>query len=554
MNPDHSNYNPALDHFREYYTTCCTWTGSTCEDTFSQRKKDSSVVCPVPLEYTARPQYILEKGLQRKVNFALAPDTYQDKAILDVIDDAFQFKVDSVDDCVSVCDPFSFRHFQYASKTRTCICIKQQRALLTLTGDKNRMGFQMYDYTLGLINNAHEMCYCEGFALVDGIPKACPSGRYSSKLTPCSATCELCPTGKFSTPGSSECGGCLPGEIQSSAVSCSKCPIGFYAESGDVKCSECPVATFASAEGSSKCTECAAGKFQHPPLKGQSDPQTCRICPGGWSQNKLQSTSCISCGVGKYTNGDQALSCISCAAGKYQNLNNQASPSACKNCLAGKYQNSAGQSGCKNCGGGVYQNQNGQTGCKNCPTGQYQNQAYQTGCKSCPGGQYQNQNRQTGCKHCAKGYYQNQARQTGCKTCPSGQYTDQNARSGCKGCGNLYGGYKWVTSPSPHTSYEYTCDQYKACTWAGYWQRDCGSKSNAQGKSASGYGDYYRKCCNYQQNYFHEFNWWSGNYARGSSQCTSSSSGGFGLAGFTRASSGRGGIMNCAPPTYGRSE
>lgn len=30
MNPDHPNYNPALDHFREYYSTCCDWTGDTC--------------------------------------------------------------------------------------------------------------------------------------------------------------------------------------------------------------------------------------------------------------------------------------------------------------------------------------------------------------------------------------------------------------------------------------------------------------------------------------------------------------------------------------------
>ena len=540
--------------YNEYYTTCCTWTGSACVDKYTQREKDRSVVCPVPLEFTARPQYIIEKGLQRKVDFVLAPDFYQNKLIVDVIDDDFKFEVESVDDCVSVCNPFSFRHFQYASKTKTCICIKQQKELLQFTGDRNRMGFQLYDYTLGLIKNAHEMCYCEGFALVDGIPKACPSGRYSSKLTPCSATCELCPTGKFSTPGSSECGGCLPGEIQSSAISCSKCPVGKYAESGDIACTPCPVATFASAEGSSFCTQCDAGRFQHPPLTGQTSSDTCRICPGGWSQGQLQSTSCNSCGTGKYTDGQEATSCKNCAAGKYQNLNNQDSSSACKDCPKGWYQNQASASGCKGCGTGHYTDQVARTVCKYCTGGRYQNQYYQGGCKNCGKGYYQDQNKQAGCKSCTPGKYQNQYTQRNCKECSPGYYSTSYRQHGCKSCGSLYSGYRWVTSPKPRVSWEYTCDQYKPCTWKGYWQRDCGTKSNAQGRSASGYGDYYRKCCNYQQNYFHEFNWWSGNYATGSSQCYSSSKGGFGLSGFSRKDSGRGGIKNCEPPTSGKSE
>ena len=555
------------DSLQSFYSQCCRWTGITCVDKYTQQEKARSVVCPVPLDFTARPQYILEKGLQRKVNFILAPERYQNKLLVDFIDDAFKFQVQSVDDCLSVCNPFSFRHFQYASKTKTCICIKQQRELLEFTGDKHRMGFQLYDYTLGLIKNAHEMCYCEGFALVDGIPKACPSGRYSSKLTPCSATCELCPTGKFSTPGSSECGGCLPGEIQSSAISCSKCPVGKYAESGDISCTDCPVATFASAEGSSFCTQCDAGRFQHPPLTGQNVSTTCRICPGGWSQGQLQSTSCNSCGTGKYTNGDEAPACISCAAGKYQDLNNQDSSTACKDCAVGKYQNSAGQSSCESCDPGKYQNQVGQIKCKDCNKGYYQNQGGQSGCKNCGGGYYQNQNKQTGCKGCPKGWYQNQDRQTGCKTCDHGQYTDQNSRSGCKKCGTsgngrngLYSGYKWVTSPHPHVSYEYTCDQYKPCGSSAWWQKDCGTKSNAQGKSGSGYGDYYRKCCNYQDNFFCSSSGWlcdtfgGGRDAQGSARCSSSSGGGFGLSGFVRKDTGRGGISNCEPPTDGKKE
>lgn len=30
MTPSRSNYNPALDHFRDYYEACCDWTGSAC--------------------------------------------------------------------------------------------------------------------------------------------------------------------------------------------------------------------------------------------------------------------------------------------------------------------------------------------------------------------------------------------------------------------------------------------------------------------------------------------------------------------------------------------
>ena len=30
LNPDHPNYNPVLDRYRNYYEACCDWTGSAC--------------------------------------------------------------------------------------------------------------------------------------------------------------------------------------------------------------------------------------------------------------------------------------------------------------------------------------------------------------------------------------------------------------------------------------------------------------------------------------------------------------------------------------------
>jgi len=413
-----------------FYNTCCKKSGTECVDKYTPQQK-TSLECPVALKPTVRPQYILDKGLRRKADYTLAPAHWQNKAIKDVIDDDLKIQVGGVEECLNVCDPYKFRHFQYAGKTRTCICIKQQRDELTLTGDPNRNEFKIYDFTVGLIHNAHDMCYCEGFSLLNGIPKSCPKGRYSSKLTPCSATCELCPVGKFSTPGSSECGGCVPGEIQTSPTECSKCDAGKFSEIGDIECTDCPPSTYSEEKGASACTQCAAGTFADPNLTGQTSSNVCQNCPAGYEQSEPQQTSCDICVGGKFSAAG-ASSCSGCQAGKYHTLTGQTSSASCIDCPNGYYSDTIGQSSCKECDAGRYQDQHGQTSCKACSVGRASYGKGKSLCSTCSAGKYANAG-WNACGDCYYGYYSSSGWEN-CAYCPQGYWQDQLGQSACKAC------------------------------------------------------------------------------------------------------------------------
>lgn len=134
-----------------------------------------------------------------------------------------------------------------------------------------------------------------------------------------------------------------------------------------------------------------------------------------------------------------------------------------------------------------------------------------------------------------------------CVDCPVGYYQTEIGQSRCYSCGKLYAGFKWVDAES-RDIYSVACDQYKECVRGDIDVKDC--SDHAFGRSESGYGHYWRKCCVYQQNYFHEFNWFSSNYVLGDEQCTEA----FKLTGYTRVSSGLAGLLSCNPPTYGINE
>ena len=134
-----------------------------------------------------------------------------------------------------------------------------------------------------------------------------------------------------------------------------------------------------------------------------------------------------------------------------------------------------------------------------------------------------------------------------CMDCPVGYYQTEVGRSRCYPCGNLYAGFKWVSAETKD-SYSIACDQYKECVRGDTDVSDCAN--NATGRSQSGYGHYWRKCCVYPQHHFHEFNWWSNNYILGDEQCTKE----YKLLGYTRVSSGLAGVQGCNPPSYGMDE
>lgn len=527
----------------DFAKTCCVWDEGLCKE------KHNYSPCPGGLKETTKSQLILPKGLRRLNRMVLSDERYQSQ----VYDSALwkvEHDVSMKEECITKCDLYMFRHVAYDPTRRKCICIREPLSSLDRTGDVLNRGLQLYDFTKGLVNNAHDMCHCEGFAIVNGVPKACPSGRYSSKKTRCSSTCELCPVGQFSDEGATECGACVAGQIQVDINTCQDCPAGQYSKAGDISCTLCSPGTYSLDSGSPTCAECQPGMF-HNGQVGSTSASDCQNCPAGWSQNERRSTLCKECGFGHYS-GTGSSSCLACPTGRYQSQTRQTSPDACTLCWTGEYQDQQGHRWCKPCNPGKYQDQRGAILCKECATGQYQNQVKQTGCKSCPTGQYQDLQKQTGCKHCAKGMYQDQSGQSGCKYCVDGQYADQTGRSACKSCGSLIdSSFKWVNSPPVHVSFEKSCDQYSPCEF-GVAYADCGTTSNAYGR-LSGYGDEYRRCCNYQQNYFcsNQGSLIFCQTAEGDSQCSSSSGGGFGLTGFRYTFSGRDGLLSCDPPTNG---
>ena len=377
------------------------------------------------------PQYILQAGMQRRIGNELAAESYQKKAIKDDLFNSELYPSDTPEGCKVHCDPYKYRHFQFSNRDKTCQCIKKEKSLLTLTGDPNDMDYEIHDFSAGLIDSPHEMCFCEGFYLVDGQAQACPVGKYSSKLTPCSAACTNCPVGQFSDAGASECGACVAGQIQTSPTSCSKCAAGQYAKAGAIKCSKCETGKYAIGAGAGACTLCPTGKYQYPEATGTTT-NTCQDCPEGWEQPNMEQTDCEICGKGKYTTSEGTTECSVCGSGKYQNQNGQTSADACHGCSAGQYQNQNGQSGCKNCAAGKYQSQTGKTSCLPCGGGKYQSQTGKTSCATCSAGK-SSASGSNGCGTCSAGQYSSAGSST-CSPCNVGKYQTQAGQGSCITC------------------------------------------------------------------------------------------------------------------------
>lgn len=380
---------------------------------------------------TGGPQYILQAGMQRRIGIEIAALSYQKKAIKDDLFNKEIYPSDTPEGCKVHCDPYKYRHFQFSNRDKTCQCIKKEKSLLTLTGDPNDMNYEIYDFSAGLIDSPHEMCFCEGFYLVDGQAQACPSGKYSSKLTPCSAACTNCPIGQFSDVGASECGACVAGQIQTSPTSCSKCPAGKFARSGDIVCRACEIGTYSIGVGAGRCTLCPTGKYQDPAVVGTTT-NTCKDCPEGWEQPNMEQTDCKFCGVGKYTTSEGTAECLVCSSGKYQNQNEQKSADACHDCSAGKYQEQTGKSSCKNCAAGKYQSQTGKTSCPSCSAGKYQGQTGKTSCVTCGAGKSSAAGALT-CATCGAGKYST-AGSSACSACNAGYYQIGTGKGSCTLC------------------------------------------------------------------------------------------------------------------------
>lgn len=388
------------------------------------------IECPVSLSVGGT-QYILQAGMQRRIESVAAATKYQGKAIKDELFNSELYPSDTAEGCKLHCDPYKYRHFQFSDRDKTCQCIKKEKSLLTLTGDPNDMIYQIYDFTAGLIDSPHEMCFCEGFYLLDGIAQMCPSGKYSGKLTPCSAACTNCPVGQFSDAGASECGACVAGQIQDSPTSCSKCDPGKFAKAGATTCSKCEVGRYASGTGAGECTLCPTGKYQYPAAKGSAE-NNCDDCPEGWGQANTEQTDCDECATGRYTVSTGTEACTLCGSGKYLDTVGSTSESQCKACQTGRYQDAGGQSSCKGCSSGKYQSSTGKTACSSCAGGKYQVSGGQTSCSSCASGKKSGSGAAS-CSSCSAGYYSGSG-ESSCKKCGTGKYQTRSGQGICTNC------------------------------------------------------------------------------------------------------------------------
>ena len=362
-------------------------------------------------------------------------------------------------------------------------------------------------------NTPTSSCKCPGFYIFDGQSISCPSGRYSGEDDPCMSSCKLCPRGRFSEVGKTQCESCPAGKIQE-GLSCTDCAAGQSSPAGVDQCFVCALGLYTDRKGIPSCFDCPNGYYDDNALEGSS----CKICPKGYYSGLATKSDCSECQIGRYGDSIGMSGCKLCSSGKYQPSTKKTSASDCVNCAAGKYQNQIGMSSCKNCPTGQYQSQTGRTGCINCQVGKYSSQTGRSGCSACSRGKYQSQVGQSSCISCRVGLYSDQTGRTSCKACgrgkyndqngqdsssdchncPSGQYNGQNGQSGCTSCGNKYNGYLWSNNPD-RTTYDESCDSHKInhpskakmyydddyyCNFAGQmaghtggrgdmWRRDC---------------------------------------------------------------------------------
>ena len=118
----------------------------------------------------------------------------------------------------------------------------------------------------------------------------CPAGTFNKKMS-LSTSCEKCPPGTDSQPGS---------------LTCTPCPVGKFAALGDL-CSNCAPGTFSPSPGLQKCIDCPKGMFNQ--YQGAS---SCRSCGNQAYVDESRSVSCKSCPLRTISNSKRSASIVEC--------------------------------------------------------------------------------------------------------------------------------------------------------------------------------------------------------------------------------------------------
>lgn len=197
-----------------------------------------------------------------------------------------------------------------------------------------------------------------------------------------------CPRGSFRAPGSSECTRCPPGTYQHmmNATSCIPCSGGtylsYYGGQAPNACQNCPIGTFSSA-GSSSCTRCRRGTFSN------FGSDKCVRCPKGtiisaYPTSQTPREYCEKCYSG-YTDKVNLLECLPCPRGSSAPPGSS-SIKQCKRCPAGTV--SDGRNECSPCYAGTMPNSDS-SGCISCPLGfKFEQLSGVAKCVPCQPGEY----------------------------------------------------------------------------------------------------------------------------------------------------------------------
>jgi len=191
-------------------------------------------------------------------------------------------------------------------------------------------------------------------------------------FVPAPTTAQLCPLGKYSPDGATNCQDCAAGSYGAfeGMLVCQLCPAGTAlntvgATSVDA-CEECPAGTRALT-GYATCAPCATGKYA-----SAAKTQECAFCPAGKYSDTLSASICTDCAPGRSVTSAGSVTstaCTACAAGKYSN-----NGSLCTACPAGTVSplpSAGSRSNCTVCAAGTYAASSGRTACTLCPANTY---------------------------------------------------------------------------------------------------------------------------------------------------------------------------------------
>lgn len=309
----------------------------------------------------------------------------------------------------------------------------------------------------------------------------CPAGRYEpgfgranecreclAASEPGSVECPQCPAGTArkvnETTGIEDCVACEAGKFTSSpsADNCSVCEPGSFSESSAVACSPCPAGRFANGFGATACVPCPAATRSAEPATALVGASACVACELGTFAPDEGAGSCAPCAAGTYSPADErsryactlcprgraqpgtgASRCDECPAGAHAAREGQ---SACDDCVSGRFAPANGTEQCEACGAGTFAPDDGARECSGCPLGRANPRAEQRSCAVCAAGTFAADEGLSECDECPRGRFRGRApasseddasaaaNATGCHECAPGTFASGFGTTACAEC------------------------------------------------------------------------------------------------------------------------